>query len=79
MVGAAPKAADLTVVLAYGATMGVVGLIGDLCESLIKRDCEKKDSAQLMPGFGGLLDLLDSPLFAAPIALAWWVFWPPAG
>ena len=52
---------------------------GDLCESLIKRDAEKKDSAILMPGFGGLLDLLDSPLFAGPIALAWWVFWPPAG
>ena len=74
-----PMASDLTCVLAYSATMGIVGLIGDLCESLIKRDAEKKDSAILMPGFGGLLDLLDSPLFAGPIALAWWVFWPPAG
>lgn len=76
---AAPKAATPGVILAYGATMGVVGLVGDLCESLIKRDCEKKDSAVLLPGFGGLLDLLDSPLFAAPVALAWWFFWPPAG
>jgi phosphatidate cytidylyltransferase len=59
--------------------MGVVGLIGDLCESLMKRDAEKKDSATLLPGFGGLLDLLDSPLFAAPFALAWWMLWPPAG
>ena len=75
---AAPQSAGLIPVLAYGAVMGVVGLVGDLCESLIKRDAEKKDSAQLMPGFGGLLDLLDSPLFAAPIALAWWYFWPPA-
>lgn len=74
-----PESNGLLVVLAYGATMGVTGLVGDLCESLIKRDCEKKDSAQLMPGFGGLLDLLDSPLFAAPVALAWWYFWPPAG
>ena len=64
-------------VLAYCGTMGVVGLIGDLCESLIKRDAQKKDSAQLLPGFGGLLDLLDSPLFAAPVALAWWYFQPP--
>ncbi len=76
---ASPIASDLVCVLAYSATMGVVGLIGDLCESLIKRDAEKKDSAVLMPGFGGLLDLLDSPLFAGPIALAWWVLWPPAG
>lgn len=74
----APKAAELSCVLGYCLTMGVIGLIGDLCESLIKRDAEKKDSAQLMPGFGGLLDLLDSPLFAGPVALAWWVLWPPA-
>ncbi|APZ96980.1 phosphatidate cytidylyltransferase [Fuerstiella marisgermanici] len=75
---ASPVVTSLECVFAYGATMGVVGLIGDLCESLIKRDCEKKDSAQLLPGFGGLLDLLDSPLFAAPVALAWWALWPPA-
>ena len=75
---ASPKASTLACVLGYSATMGVVGLIGDLCESLIKRDAEKKDSAILMPGFGGLLDLLDSPLFAGPIALAWWALWPPA-
>jgi predicted CDP-diglyceride synthetase/phosphatidate cytidylyltransferase len=31
-----------------------------------------------MPGFGGLLDLLNSPLFAGPVALAWWAIWPPA-
>jgi len=52
----------------YGLILGVVGLIGDLCESLIKRDVGKKDSASLFPGFGGLLDLLDSPLLAAPAA-----------
>ena len=75
---AAPTASSLECVLGYSVTMGVVGLIGDLCESLIKRDAEKKDSATLLPGFGGLLDLLDSPLFAGPIALAWWMWWPPA-
>jgi len=75
---AAPKAADLPIVLAYGFTVGMAGLIGDLCESLIKRDTGKKDSAVLMPGFGGLLDLVDSPLFAGPIALAWWILLPPA-
>jgi len=63
----------------YCALLGAVGLTGDLCESLIKRDMEQKDSAALMPGFGGLLDLLDSVLFAAPFALAFWALWPPAG
>ena len=64
-------------ILTYSAAMGIIGLIGDLCESLIKRDVQKKDSAILMPGFGGLLDLLDSPLFAGPFALAWWILMPP--
>lgn len=68
---------DVVSVLLLGTTLGVVGLIGDLAESLIKRDCEKKDSANLMPGFGGLLDLLDSPLFCGPVALIWWLVWPP--
>lgn len=64
--------------IAYSAATGLIGLVGDLCESLIKRDVQKKDSAILMPGFGGLLDLLDSPLFAGPFALAWWILMPPA-
>lgn len=72
-----PQISSLACILSYGATMGVVGLVGDLCESLIKRDVEKKDSATLMPGFGGLLDLLDSPLFAAPVAVGWWFLWSP--
>lgn len=61
----------------YSAVIGLIGLVGDLCESLIKRDVQKKDSAILMPGFGGLLDVLDSPLFAGPFALAWWTLLPP--
>lgn len=65
-------------ILAYSAAIGMIGLVGDLCESLIKRDLQKKDSAILMPGFGGLLDLLDSPLFAGPFALIWWTIFPPA-
>ncbi len=70
-------AGSLWNILTYSAAMGIIGLIGDLCESLIKRDVQKKDSAILMPGFGGLLDLLDSPLFAGPFALAWWILMPP--
>jgi len=56
----------------YGAVIGTAGLIGDLCESLIKRDVGQKDSASLMPGFGGLLDLLDSILYAGPVAYLLW-------
>jgi phosphatidate cytidylyltransferase len=46
-------------------------MLGDLAESLIKRDAGIKDAARSIPGFGGLLDVVDSVLFAAPIALAW--------
>ena len=60
----------------YGMIIGVAGLIGDLCESLIKRDAGKKDSAPLMPGFGGLLDLLDSILYAGPVAYILWLVLP---
>ncbi len=73
-----PQAASLPIVLLYGLTVGLAGLIGDLVESLIKRDVGRKDSAALMPGFGGLLDLVDSPLYAGPVALAWWTLLPPA-
>jgi phosphatidate cytidylyltransferase len=58
--------------LVYGLVIGLVALIGDLCESLIKRDAGKKDAAHLFPGFGGLLDLLDSVLYAGPVALILW-------
>lgn len=59
----------LCAIAALGALLAIAGLLGDLCESLIKRDAGVKDSAALMPGFGGLLDLLDSILFAGPVAL----------
>ncbi len=57
---------------AFGITVGFAGLIGDLAESLIKRDVGVKDAPALLPGFGGLLDLLDSLLLAGPVAYAMW-------
>jgi phosphatidate cytidylyltransferase len=60
----------------YGLILGVVGLVGDLAESLIKRDVGQKDSAPLLPGFGGLLDLLDSVIFAGPMAYLLWLVLP---
>ena len=58
--------------LLFGVLMAGFGLLGDLAESLLKRQAGRKDSSRWMPGFGGVLDLLDSLLLAAPAA---WVFW----
>jgi phosphatidate cytidylyltransferase len=53
---------------AFGIVIGGIGQLGDLLESLMKRDAEVKDSSKLIPGFGGILDITDSPLLAAPFA-----------
>jgi len=53
--------------LAIGALVGVCGQVGDLVESLFKRDTESGDSSDLIPGHGGVLDRFDSLYFGAPI------------
>lgn len=55
----------------FGLVVGVAGVLGDLAESLIKRDCHTKDASKSIPGFGGVLDVIDSVLFAAPVAYLW--------
>jgi len=57
--------------VAFGVIVGIAGMLGDLAESLIKRDCQTKDASHTLPGFGGMLDVIDSVLFAAPVAYAW--------
>jgi phosphatidate cytidylyltransferase len=47
--------------------VGATGMAGDLAESLLKRDCQQKDASQAVPGFGGVLDVVDAVIFAAPM------------
>lgn len=54
-----------------GLTAGLVGQLGDLVESLIKRDAGTKDTAELIPGHGGVLDRFDSLLFTVPVLYYW--------
>ncbi len=53
-----------------GALVAVIGQAGDLAESAFKRDSGLKDSGRILPGMGGVLDVLDSPLFTGPV-----VYW----
>lgn len=57
----------LTDGIMIGLLLGTAGQLGDLFESLLKRACKVKDSGTIIPGHGGLLDRLDSLLFAFPV------------
>lgn len=58
---------DRTHAIILGVLLGVAAIIGDLAESLVKRQADIKDSGTMLPGIGGALDLVDSLLFTAPI------------
>jgi phosphatidate cytidylyltransferase len=62
---------DWLLEIGFGLSVAVAGMLGDLAESLIKRDCQRKDASHAVPGFGGVLDVVDAVLFAAPVAYGW--------
>jgi phosphatidate cytidylyltransferase len=55
-----------------GVVFAIVGQFGDLTMSLLKRGAGLKDSSRVLPGLGGVLDVIDSPLMVAPVAF--WIF-----
>ena len=57
----------LSAVLTFSFVLSVIGIIGDLVESLLKRDAQVKDAGWILPGMGGVLDRIDSPLLAIPV------------
>jgi phosphatidate cytidylyltransferase len=67
-VSSLPADMNIIVLILLGGSFAVIGHVGDLAESLLKRDANAKDSAHLLPEFGGVLDLVDSIL---PAGL-WW-------
>jgi phosphatidate cytidylyltransferase len=52
---------------AVGAASAIAAVVGDLAESALKRDIRVKDMSHALPGHGGILDRIDSLLFAAPV------------
>jgi phosphatidate cytidylyltransferase len=58
---------DWNTIITLGVIIGIIGQLGDLVESLLKRDAQVKDSSNIIPGHGGIFDRFDSLLLAAPV------------
>lgn len=73
--GAAVLRPDLfsgpSLAIAFGSAVGVAAILGDLFESALKRSAGVKDSGHVVPGRGGMLDSIDSLLFAAPVYIVY--------
>jgi phosphatidate cytidylyltransferase len=69
-----PQTRTVAWAVAFGLLVALAGMLGDLTASLLKREAGIKDSGHLLPGFGGMMDMLDDILVGAPVAfflLAW--------
>ncbi len=60
-------------VIAYGVALTIAGMFGDLAESFLKRTAACKDSSSWFPGLGGVLDVIDSLIAAAPVSYLMWM------
>jgi len=69
-----PCSFSLPAALGMGAVLNIVGQVGDLSESMLKRDANLKDSSGSIPGIGGMLDVLDSLLLTLPVLYFYLVF-----
>jgi phosphatidate cytidylyltransferase len=66
-----PLQQDVAWEVGFGLTVGLAGMLGDLAESLLKRDCQSKDASTAVPGFGGVLDVVDAIIYSAPVSYLW--------
>ncbi|HUF65053.1 MAG TPA: phosphatidate cytidylyltransferase [Gemmatimonadaceae bacterium] len=70
----------LSATVAFGALASIAAQVGDIAESLLKREAGVKDSSSIIPGHGGVLDRFDSMLFVLPVSyllLGWWLIPAP--
>jgi phosphatidate cytidylyltransferase len=67
---------SLSQAIGYGLWIALAGMLGDLAESMFKRDARIKDSGGWLPGLGGMLDVVDSVLAASLAAYLFWQFFP---
>ncbi len=66
-------AMNLRDILVIGTGLGVIGQVSDLLESLFKRDAKLKDSSNILPGHGGMLDRFDSPILIGPLIYLYFI------